>query len=160
MITVNLSYVLIRNDDDDDIDDDAFRMDCTMRSELWFECIDEQNGKVDSISSSSSNRIVVEEDEKRKKALTSYENCALVLEKMSCEQRRDMHVLIVNSKTNKTVNSLIFTSPRTKEFKLKRRSRNMLSPRRRRRSHLVLRRRRHEVSDLCTCTVPGLCVMS
>ena len=156
MITLSLAYILIRNEEDDDNNNDAFRMECTMRSELCFESIEEEGGKVGDTSSSSG----IEENENRKEILSSHKSCALVLEKMNCEQKRDMSVSIVNSKTNKTVTSLTFSSPRTRDFKLKRRSRNMLSPRRRRRTHM-LRHRGHEVvGDICTCSVPGLCVVS
>ena len=157
MITLSLAYILIRNEEDDDNNNDAFRMECTMRSELCFESIEEGGGTVVGDASSSSG---IEENENRKEILSSHKSCALVLEKMNCEQKRDMSVSIVNSKTNKTVTSLTFSSPRTRDFKLKRRSRNMLSPRRRRRTHM-LRHRGHEVvGDVCSCSVPGLCVVS
>ena len=152
VITLKLAYILIRNEEDDDDDsNDAFRMECTMRSELCFESM-EKDVTVGDVRGSSA----IE----RNGILSSHRSCAVVLENMNCEQKRDMSVSIVNSKTNKTVTSLTFSSPRTRDFKLKRRSRNMLSPRRRRRTHM-LRHRGHEVvGDICTCSVPGLCVVS
>ena len=113
MITLKLAYILIRNEEDDDDDDsnDAFRMECTMRSELCFESIEEGGGTVVGDASSSSG---IEENENRKEILSSHKSCALVLEKMNCEQKRDMSVSIVNSKTNKTVTSLTFSSPNTR----------------------------------------------
>jgi hypothetical protein len=142
-ITLNLSYKLIRNVSQQNIDAVDFRVECTLRSVL---CLGERE------------EVFMKNEGDKTRNILSHKSRALVLEKMNCEQYRNMSVLIIDTETNKSINRLDFSSPRTKEFNVKRRSRNIMSPRRRRRRRL----RGHEVGDICTmsCSVPGFCVLS